>query len=126
MTMRKTSSIIFFILLLVILSAQPASAEVKAGGFFSVSSIFNIFLLAVAVACLIWGLQILSLVRGGLISKSWQMFILGFCFLILAQLLIVLQNIGLFAVSAIFTTILYLLMAVTWLVGLNNTRKVLG
>ncbi|UCD95140.1 MAG: hypothetical protein JSU69_03570 [Candidatus Zixiibacteriota bacterium] len=107
-------------------TAQPAFASFEAGNMFSTSAIFNTVLLICAVICLIWSLKILSLVRGGLISRSWQMFALGFSFLTLAQMMVVAESAGVFAVPTYVTTVLYLMMTFTWLVGLYQTRKVLG
>jgi len=109
-----------------LVSAQPARASISVEGVYSTSAIFNLALLICAVICLIWSLKILSLVRGGLISKSWQMFVLGFCFLILAQLLIVGGKVGLFFIPAYIKTALYFFMTMTWLIGLYQTRRVLG
>ncbi len=103
-----------------------AEASVKAENLYSTGSIFNLVLLICSLICLIWSLKILSLVRGGLLSKSWQMFVLGFGFLLLAQLLLLMDSANLLSIPAFIATALYLLMGITWLVGLYQTRKILG
>jgi hypothetical protein len=124
--MRKDILFFLTICLLCLIPIQPAHAAFDVEGIYTISAIFNIVLLLCAIICLIWSLKILSLVRGGLISKSWQMFVLGFCFLILAQLLAVGEKAGLFVLPVYIGTVLYLMMAMTWLAGLYQTRKVLG
>lgn len=114
------------VFMLSLVPAQSACASISLEEVSSTSAIFNIVLLICAFTCLIWSLKILSLVRGGLISKSWQMFVLGFCFLILAQLIIVGEKVGLIFIPTYVTTALYLFMTITWLIGIYQTRKVLG
>lgn len=122
-TMKK---IVANILLLGMASTQPAFASLNKEGSYSLSAILNVVLLMCAVICLIWSLKILSLVRGGLMSRSWQMFTIGFCFLTLAQLIIIGEKANLFFVPGYVTTALYVLMVTTWLIGVYQTRKALG
>lgn len=95
------------------------------GGFTAVS-ILHLALLLCAIVGLIWAMKILSLVRGGLMSKSWQMILVGFICLCLAQAVALVSKLGFLAVPEIIVTLLYLSMAATWLAGLYQTRKVLG
>ncbi len=90
------------------------------------SAIISLVILLCAVIGLAWALKILSLVRGGLMSKSWQMFGLGFGFLIVAQVLALGQDVQIFAIPHFIVSAIYLLMAIMWLIGLYQTRKVLG
>jgi hypothetical protein len=85
-----------------------------------------LILLACSVVGLLWALKVLSLVRGGLMSKSWQMFLLGFIFLGVAQIISLMVDINIVAFPEFVSTLFYMLMAGTWLVGLHQTRKVLG
>jgi len=109
-----------------LLSAQPAAAAVRLESLYSTGSAISILVLLCAVICLVWSLKILSLVRGGLMSRSWQMFVVGFCFLTFAQLLTIGQQADMFALPGYIIAALYLVMAFTWLLGLYQTRKVLG
>jgi len=105
---------------------SSASANPDGQGKFSVSSLFNLILLACSVVGLLWALKVLSLVRGGLMSKSWQMFLLGFIFLGIAQIISLMVDINIVAFPEFVSTLFYMLMAGTWLAGLHQTRKVLG
>ena len=109
-----------------LVSVQPAAAAAKIQSLYTTGSAISILLLLCAIICLIWALKILSLVRGGLMSRSWQMFVVGFCFLIFAQLLTIGQEARIFSLPGYMVTALYLVMAFTWLMGLYQTRKVLG
>jgi hypothetical protein len=106
--------------------AQSASANTGGESFFSATGIFNFFLLVCAVMCLVWGLKVLSLVRGGLMSRSWQMFVLGFAALVLAQVFVVSHKAHILPIPEFVATMLYLVMGGTWLVGLFQIRKILG
>jgi len=124
--MKKVSSIMMMMLALGLLAVKPAFAAFDVERISSTSAIINIVVLLFAVICLVWALKIMSLVRGGLISKSWQMFTLGFCFLIAAQILVVMQEAEFLILPGYFATSLYLVMTITWLMGLYQARKVLG
>lgn len=46
----------------------------------------NLLVLIMAIVGVIWGIKILSLVRGGSMAKGWQLFVAGFFVLVLGQL----------------------------------------
>jgi len=123
---KKLLNIIYLMLMLGIVSTKPAHAAFDTSELYSAGTIVNLIVLICAAVCLIWAVKILTLVKGGLISKSWQMFVVGFCFLIAAQLTVVGEIVGLIILPAYVVTALYLLMTITWLAGLYQTRKVLG
>ncbi len=109
-----------------LLPVQKASANNGGESFFSAASIFNFFILICSILCLLAAVKVLSLVRGGLLSKGWQMFVLGFAALVLAQVLTVSQKAHILPTPEFVTALLYLVMAVTWLAGLYQIRKVLA
>ncbi len=59
-------------------------------------------------------------------SKSWQMFVLGFSFLVIAQLFVIGESAQLFLLPGYIISVLYLLMTIMWLIGLYKTRRILG
>jgi len=124
--MKRIINILFMAVLVVFITGGAAWASVKIEDLYTTTSIFDITLLICAFICLLWSLRIMSLVRGGLMSKSWQMFVLGFGFLVIAQLIALGANAQLFLIPGYITTVLYLLMAVMWLAGLYRTRRILG
>jgi hypothetical protein len=124
--MKKSLYFILILLVAGLFLVPPASANPGGQGKFSVSSLFNLILLACSVIGLLWALKVLALVRGGLMSKSWQMFVLGFIFLGIAQIISLMADVNILALPEFVSTLFYMLMAGTWLVGLHQTRKVLG
>jgi len=123
---KQITRLSLFVFILAMFNVNVAHASIKIEDFYSTTSIFNVSLLICAFICLMWSLRIMSLVRGGLMSKSWQMFVLGFGFLVVAQLIIVGDKVQLYSMPGHVVTILYLLMAIMWLIGLYRTRRVLG
>ena len=124
--MNKVKYMLSGILLTSLIFAQTAHASVDTEALFSVSGIADMVLLLCVVICLFWSMRIMSLVRGGLMSKSWQMFTLGFIFLMLARFLAISQSIHLLIVPEYVSTILYLLMILTWLIGIYQTKRTLA
>ncbi len=124
--MNKIKNILSGIFVISLIFSQTAKAAIDTEVLFTVSGIADMALLLCIIICLLWSMKIMSLVRGGLMSKSWQMFTLGFIFLILARLLILGISLGLFAVPEYASTVLYLLMVVTWLIGIFQTKRILA
>ena len=124
--MNKVKYMLSGILLINLIFAQTAHASVDTEALFSVSGLADLVLLLCVVICLFWSMRIMSLVRGGLMSKSWQMFTLGFIFLMLARFLAISQSIHLLIVPEYVSTILYLLMILTWLIGIYQTKRTLA
>lgn len=124
--MSKTKYILFGIFLIGMVSTQTAQAAVDTKALYSVSGIADMALLLCIFICLIWSMKIMSLVRGGMMSKSWQMFTLGFIFLILARVISLSAIINLFVVPDYVSTVLYLLMTITWLIGIFQTKRILA
>ena len=124
--MKKTLSIISASLGGVLALTVPARAAFQTESIYEPISIVTLIVLLCSVLCLIWAFKVLSLVRGGLLSKSWQMFVLGFGFLLLAQIVTLGQQMAIFSLPGFVATAFYLLMSVTWLLGLYQTRRILG
>lgn len=123
---KKVFNILVTGILFGLVFESPAYAALNTNAIYSPTAIINLVLLVCAIICLAWAMKILSLVRGGLFSKSWQMFVIGFCFLVFAQLIVLGERTGLIELPGYFMTSAYLLMAFTWLIGLYHTRKILG
>ena len=79
-----------------------------------------------ACACIAMCLQVLLLVRGGQLSRSWQLFLAGFAVLALSQLGIILHNFGLIVIPNWLVPTMLVLMAGAFLYGLFETKRILS
>lgn len=123
----KYKRYIYSSILIVSLFAVPsvhASETMKQ--MYTTGGIVNIAMLLGALIGLIWSLKVMTLVKGGLMSRSWQMFSLGFIFLLLARALAIGKSINAFSLPEIVPAVLYLLMVLMWLVGVYQSKKILG
>ncbi len=126
--MKKKFQILIGILFLILSNTHTALAsfDLQSAELYKPMSVIHLVVLLIALVCLVWALKILSLVKGGLMSKSWQMFGLGFGILIIAQLVSLGTTVKVMTLPEYIIPSLYLVMAVLWLFGLYQTRKVLG
>jgi hypothetical protein len=91
--MKKT--ITFTGLLLLAHSAEAHAANLAL--ITTPMNLINVAVLLIAIAGVVGSIQVLSLVRGGALSKSWQLFVVGFIALALGQCIYVLNAVEVFA-----------------------------
>ncbi len=89
-------------------------------------TMFSFFVLVIAGFCLFGSFQVWNQVKGGLLSRSWQMFLLGFVLLAVSQLLSVLTSMEIMVLPGYVVPGLLTLMAGVFLYGVYNTRKTLS
>jgi len=83
-------------------------------------------ILIVAGICIFGALKVLALVRGGLLSKSWQMFIGGFSALAFSQLLLILNAMDVINLPSFVVPACLMLMSGLFLWGIFETKRILG
>ena len=88
--------------------------------------LFNLIVLLVAFACVFVGYQIRTSVKGGLLCKSWRLFTIGFGVLALAQMLNLLNRMEVLSLPAWIVPGMLVIMAGVLLMGLRETKRVLG
>ena len=89
-------------------------------------TLLNVLILAAAVACAAAAVKVLSLVRGGLLSKSWQFFVAGFGVLGLCQLIRLGAAFELITLPAFVVPSLSVVMAGLFLTGIIETKRALS
>jgi len=89
-------------------------------------TLFSFFVLVIAGFCLFSSFQVLSQVKGGMLSRSWQMFFLGFLLLAVSQLASILSAMEFISLPAYFTPLMLVLMAGVFAYGVYNARKTLS
>ncbi len=88
--------------------------------------LLTIIVLACACACVIFCAQVLGLVKGGQLSRSWIMFTAGFAVLALSQLVVLLNGFGVIPSTRYLMPGLTILMSGLFAYGLYDTKRVLG
>ncbi len=89
-------------------------------------AMFSFFVMVISGFCLYSSFQVLSQVKGGLLSRSWQMFLLGFGLLTISQFLSFASALEFFSISAGVVNGLLFLMAGVFAYGVYNARKTLS
>lgn len=127
MKRRKGSCRVGLALATLLVALAPANANaVEMGALLTMPSLFNEITLLVAIIAFFGGLKVYGLVRGGLLAKCWRMFLFGFGALTLAQVLRLVNTVGLVEIPEMLTSLLLGCMAVLWFMGIREARKALG
>ncbi len=87
---------------------------------------FTIIIFAAACACIAVCFQVLMLVRGGQLSRSWQFFLAGFCVLAVSQLGLILHNFGVITMPGWLVPTMMVAMAGVFFYGLYETKRMLS
>lgn len=120
----KYKTIALAAVLLPLLSNNAMAAT--GADFGQIPVLINIVILAGAIASLTVALRLLSLVRGGALAKGWQMWLISFFSLALAQIVVLAEQLHFIAISFDVAGVFYLVTVVLWFMGLLRTRRVLG
>lgn len=89
-------------------------------------AILNMLVLVGAVVCTAGAVQVLSLVRGGRLSRSWQWFIGGFAALALAEIILLCQMFEVLTLPEFVVPTLLLVMAALFLYGVLEIKRTLS
>ena len=89
-------------------------------------TLFNVLILAVAIACVCGAFKVLALVRGGQLSKSWQFFVAGFGVLGLCQLAMLAGAFEIITLPAFVVPAGLAVMTGLFLFGIIETKRVLS
>lgn len=89
-------------------------------------TMINMLVLFLACAASIVCLRVLSSVRGGYLSRSWQVFLGAFAALALSQLSILFQTLEIIALPIWVSPVLLLVFVAASLYAVMDTKRVLG
>ena len=110
-----------------LVALAPANANAfELGLLLTMPSLLNEITLLVAIVAFFGGLKVYGSVKGGLLAKSWQMFLFGFGALTLAQALRLVDTLEIANIPEIAISLLFGCMAVLWFLGIREARKALG
>jgi hypothetical protein len=115
---------------LTILAVAALTAEaVQAANYAVVTTApgaLNVLVLIGAVVAAFGAYKVQDLVRGGLMSKSWQLFAAGFVLLALAQVVSLVESMHLAAVPTYIVPVLWTLMVAAFAYGIVIVRRTLS
>lgn len=111
-----------------ILSSFILSANAYAANFAVITSpptILSILIFVVSLGCLFGVVRILSLVKGGYLSKSWQLFMSSFIILALSQFVNLLNVFEILAVPSFMVPALLVITTGLFLFAIFETKRTL-
>jgi len=89
-------------------------------------TLLNLVILLLACAGIVLGLQLLGVLKGGYLSRAWQIFVAGFGVLALCQVTILLQTFEIVALPTWVSPALAVIWAGVFFYGVFETRRVLA
>ncbi len=116
----------FFISGLLFLAAAGNANAANFAVITSPPTLLNVIIFIVAVACLAGTAKILNLVRGGQLSKSWQLFLAGFGVFALCELVVLADYFEIFTLPSFVVPAGFAVMGMLFLFGIIEIKRVLS
>jgi len=116
------------IITITVLGSILISTDTHAANFAVITSpptILSIVIFLVALGCLYGVLKVLSLLKGGYLSKSWQLFMSSFIVLALSQVANLLNDFELLLVPSFLVPALLVVASGLLLIGIFETKQTL-
>ena len=104
------------------------SGEVWAANFAVIASpptMLKFVVLGVAIGCLVGSVKVLSVLKGGLLFKGWQLFVFGFAVLAICQLAGLLSDFEIFSLPEYVAPSLTVVVSALFLYGILQTKRTL-
>jgi hypothetical protein len=89
-------------------------------------TILNLLVLGLGVAGIAIGFQVMKVLKGGFLSRAWQIFVAGFAVLVLAQVSVLLPTFEIVALPSWVSPGLTVLWVGTLFYGVFETKRVLA
>jgi hypothetical protein len=89
-------------------------------------TLLNLGVLVLSLAALVIGVQLLGAVRGGMLSRPWQIMVGGFALLALSQIATLLQTFEIVLMPAWVAPSIMVLWAGVFFYGLFETKRTLA
>ncbi len=119
-----SSGVLFGVLLILGMPEAANAAEIAL--LLAVPSLFDGAILIVATVALFGAIRVYSTVKGGLLAKSWQFFIIGLVCLVVAQLFRLADTAGYFQSPELLRPVIFTAMAGLFLLGVMKARRALS
>lgn len=88
--------------------------------------LMTIVLLVAALGCIVFCVQVFTVVRGGQLSKSWLVFGGGFLLLAISQVIVLLSGFGVIVNNSWIVPCILAAMTGLFMWGLYETKRILG
>jgi len=108
-----------------VLLSQPAHAA-NFAVMATPPNLLNLAVLVAAVVGLVGGVRVLSLVKGGHLARTWQVFVLGLGVMILCQVALLGAAMEFFALPTFVVPALLVVSVGLFVYGIFETKRVLG
>jgi hypothetical protein len=116
---------IFGMSLISILIASDQVFAANIGVITSPPTLLNLVVLGVAIGCLVGSFKLLDVLKGGLLFKSWQIFMFGFAVLAINQLASLLSDLEILGLPDFVGPALWVVASGLFLYGIFQTKKTL-
>ena len=116
--------ILAFSALFVAVTGSPAMAA-NLAVITSPPTLLNFLVFCIAIGCIVGSVKVMGLVKGGHFFKSWQIFLLGFAGLALAQLAGLIKDFEIVSLPAFLVPILVVVASGLLLYGIFSTIRIL-
>jgi hypothetical protein len=120
--MKRIFSIAISLAVVTGATAQAANLAVIT----SPPTLLNVFILGIAIACAVASIKILELVRGGQMSKSWQILIIGFIIFAASQIVSLCVAFEIVNLPAYVVPALVVVALGLFLYGIFETKRILS
>ena len=120
--MRKSIAIIFLLIVAVAERAEAANFAVITNP----PTILNLLIFVFSIICIVFGYQVLSLVKGGFLSKGWRLLVGGFALMAAGQMIYLLEAFEVAVLPELIAPAIMVASVGLFFFGLFETKKVLG
>ena len=107
-------------------NGTAAAATPNFGVLLTIPALVDQAILLVAIISIAVALRVHSLVKGGLLAKSWQLFVVGMLCLAIGQIFGLAGALGYFTPPEALRPSILLCMAALWMIGAMKARSALS
>ena len=112
--------------LILVLSLSSRTQAANLAMIVSPPNFLSLVVLGLSVAAIVVGFQLLKVIRGGYLSRAWQIFIAGFGVLAIGQILALVRATEIAAIPVWVVSAMTAISAGVFFYGVFETKKVLG
>lgn len=116
---------IFAMCVLGVLVARNSAEAANIAVITSPPTLLKLVVFGIAIGCLVFSLKVVSVLKGGLLSRAWQVFMIGFGVLALGQLAALMGDMEFFNLPSFVTPALWAVTTGLFFYGVFETKRTL-